>query len=122
MISSIGVDAAALYREQNCRTDCWPQNGIFEALSRSFLSAVQLSIVLDKDHISKVIESYTFSFKYIDTASIEAPGKRLQGMMISGSHGRPVTINNARAGLETISRYLIQLTQYLPDLPGKSCK
>ena len=96
------------------------QDGIFDVLSRSFLSAVQLSIILDKNDVGKVVESYTFNFTYGSVTSIKPPSKKHQAMIIYRSQGNPITITTARGGLEMISRYLIQLTQHLPDLPGKS--
>ncbi|GAB1203210.1 hypothetical protein APSETT445_001837 [Aspergillus pseudonomiae] len=40
------------------------ENGIFDALRKNILEAIQLTILVDKDAPQNVLESYTFSFKY----------------------------------------------------------
>ena len=88
------------------------QDGISDALKRHFLASVQLSIILDKNRPSEVIESYNFTVGYKES--------RLSGLVFSSGTQRPVTIKSAKHGLNMIIRYLIELVQTLPDLPGSS--
>ena len=77
---------------------------------RHFLASVQLNIILDKKQPSEVVESYTFTFNYEET--------HLKGLAISSGTRQPVTIKSAKHGLNMMIRYLIELIQTLPDLPG----
>lgn len=70
---------------------------------------MQLSIILEKDKPSNVLESYTFKFTYKE--------HRLDGMVVSSKHGKPITLRDARSSLATLNRYIKSLTQDLPDLP-----
>ena len=85
------------------------KDGVFDAIKAGVLDKMQLSIILDKDKPSNVIESYTFNFKYSQ--------RRLDGMVLSSEHGQPITLKDARTSLATLTRYLLHLTQGLPDLP-----
>ncbi|RJE20030.1 meiosis specific protein Hop1 [Aspergillus sclerotialis] len=40
------------------------EHGIFDALNKKVLEAIQLNVLVDKEAPSNVLESYTFSFKY----------------------------------------------------------
>ena len=86
------------------------KDGISDALMRHFLASVQLSIILDKNKPSEVVESYKFTFGYEEA--------RLSGIAVSAGTRQPVTIKSAKHGLNMIIRYLIELVQTLPDLPG----
>ncbi|MCJ1372482.1 DNA binding protein [Loxospora ochrophaea] len=91
-------------------------DGIFDALKRNFLAAVQLSVVLDENNPSNVVESYTFSFKYSNhSKSID---RHLVGVTTPGSQDEPVTLESARYDQQEIFCDLVNLTQQLPDLPG----
>ncbi|MCJ1246373.1 DNA binding protein [Trapelia coarctata] len=84
-------------------------DGVFNALKTGVLDKMQLSVIMDKDKPSNIVESYTFSFKYTH--------RRLDSMVLSSEHGHPVTLKDARSSLATLTRYLMDLTQGLPDLP-----
>ncbi len=75
---------------------------------------MQISVIPEKHAPERVLESYTFSFEYRGTEDERV----LDGMTLAGADGRPMTVKNARQGLSMIIRYLIQLAQTLPDLPG----
>ena len=89
------------------------KDGIFDALRRGVLDSMQLSVILDKDKPSNVLESYTFKFQYTEG--------QLDGMMVSSPRGTPVTLRDARSSLATLNRFLMELTEGLPDLPRKFC-
>ncbi|PLN84714.1 putative meiosis specific protein Hop1 [Aspergillus taichungensis] len=95
------------------------ENGIFDALRRNVLEAVQLTILVDKDTPENVLESYTFSFKYTGAAS--DMNSRLERLSIDpvGCVADMKTAQTARIGLETIIRRLITLSAFLPTLPNK---
>ncbi|KAE8386892.1 meiosis specific protein Hop1 [Aspergillus alliaceus] len=95
------------------------ENGIFDALRRNILEAIQLTILVDKDTPENVLESYTFSFKYAGL-----PGNvdsRLESLSIDpvGCVADMRSAQSARVGLETIVRRLITLSTFLPILPNK---
>ncbi|KNG84254.1 putative meiosis specific protein Hop1 [Aspergillus nomiae NRRL 13137] len=95
------------------------ENGIFDALRKNILEAIQLTILVDKDAPQNVLESYTFSFKY-------AKGSRNVDHCLESLSIDPVgyvadmrSAQSARVGLETIVRRLITLSTFLPILPNK---
>ncbi|PWY94465.1 meiosis specific protein Hop1 [Aspergillus sclerotioniger CBS 115572] len=95
------------------------ETGIFDALSRNVLEAVQLTILVDKDAPDNVLESYTFSFKY--TGEAGDVNSRLESLSIEpvGCVADMKSAQAARIGLETIVRRLITLSAFLPTLPNK---
>ncbi|PYH94719.1 hypothetical protein BO71DRAFT_409099 [Aspergillus ellipticus CBS 707.79] len=95
------------------------ETGIFDALSRNVLEAVQLTILVDKDAPDNVLESYTFSFKY--TGGSRDIDSRLESLSIEpmGYVADIKSAQTARIGLETIVRRLITLSAFLPTLPNK---
>ncbi|EAW06931.1 putative meiosis specific protein Hop1 [Aspergillus clavatus NRRL 1] len=95
------------------------ENGIFDALRKNVLSAVQFTIILDKDEPENVLESYTFTFKY--TGGHGVVNSRLESLSINpvGCVADVKTAQTARVGLEMIVRRLITLSAFLPTLPNK---
>lgn len=94
------------------------ETGIFDALSKNVLEAVQLTILVDKDAPENVLESYTFSFRY---AGAEGDvNNRLESLSLEpmGCVADMKTAQTARIGLETIVRRLITLSAFLPTLPS----
>ncbi|PYH46883.1 putative meiosis specific protein Hop1 [Aspergillus saccharolyticus JOP 1030-1] len=95
------------------------ENGIFDALSKNVLEAIQLTVLVDKNAPENVLESYTFSFKYSgESGDIN---KRLESLSIEpvGLVADIKSAQSARVGLETIVRRLITLSAFLPALPNK---
>ncbi|KAL4881940.1 HORMA domain-containing protein [Aspergillus karnatakaensis] len=95
------------------------ETGIFDALSKSVLEAVQLTIVTDQSAPDNVLESYTFSFRYNDGLG-DLP-KRLESLSVQpcGYVADMKSAQTARVGLEMIIRRLIALSAFLPTLPNK---
>ncbi|OJJ59606.1 hypothetical protein ASPSYDRAFT_57174 [Aspergillus sydowii CBS 593.65] len=95
------------------------ETGIFDALSKSVLEAVQLTIIADKEAPDNVLESYTFSFRYTD--GLGDINRRLKTLSIEpcGYVADMKSAQTARVGLETIVRRLITLSAFLPTLPNK---
>ncbi|EAA62676.1 hypothetical protein AN5516.2 [Aspergillus nidulans FGSC A4] len=93
--------------------------GIFDALSKSVLEAIQLTIIADKEAPENVLESYTFSFRYSE--KLGDLSKRLESLSIQpcGYVANMKSAYTARAGLESIVRRLITLSSFLPTLPNK---
>lgn len=86
-----------------------------QVLLRNQLAAVQLSVILDRDNSSNVIESYTFSFEYgIDPSTAM---KHLKGTIFSRPRGEAVTVRTTLSGIWLISQHLMELSLKLPDLP-----
>ncbi|KAL5337908.1 HORMA domain-containing protein [Aspergillus crustosus] len=95
------------------------ETGIFDALSKSVLEAVQLTIITDQNAPDNVLESYTFSFRYNEGLG-DLP-KRLESLSIEpcGYVADMKSAQTARVGLEMIVRRLIALSAFLPTLPNK---
>ncbi|KAL4808262.1 HORMA domain-containing protein [Aspergillus unguis] len=95
------------------------ETGIFDALSKSVLEAVQLTIIADKEVPENVLESYTFTFRY--TEGIKDVNKRLESLSVQpvGYVADMKSAHTARVGLESIVRRLITLSSFLPSLPNK---
>lgn len=93
--------------------------GIFDALSKSVLEAIQLTIIADKEAPENVLESYTFSFRYSE--KLGDLSKRLESLSIQpcGYVANMKSAYTARAGLESIVRRLITLSSFLPTLPSE---
>ncbi|TQB76114.1 DNA binding protein [Monascus purpureus] len=95
------------------------EHGIFDALKRNVLEAVQLTVLVDKDMPTNVLESYTFTFKY--TGGPGDMSSRLESLSLHpvGCVADMKTAQSARMGLEMIVRRLITLSAFLPNLPNK---
>jgi hypothetical protein len=94
------------------------ENGIFDALKRNVLGAIQFTILVDKDKPENVLETYTFTFKYLRGSS--GVNSRLESLSINpvGCVADLKSAQTARVGLETIVRRLITLSTFLPNLPS----
>ncbi|PWW77271.1 hypothetical protein C7212DRAFT_294033 [Tuber magnatum] len=114
---SNGTRIKRLRRGYSCEADQlldWLETGIFDALRRGYLKAVQLAIYVDDKHPDIVVESYTFSFTYREKD--DGPSVNLK---VTDMHGHGVTANDANKNLQLMIRRLIVITQNLPPLPDK---
>ncbi|PGG99064.1 hypothetical protein AJ79_08698 [Helicocarpus griseus UAMH5409] len=95
------------------------EHGIFDALEKNYLEAVQMTVFVDKSKSSQVLESYTFTFKY--TGGPKDVGNRLASISLesTGCKAEMKTLKSARRGLEMIVRRLITLSAFLPVLPSE---
>ncbi|RPB03934.1 hypothetical protein L873DRAFT_1799903 [Choiromyces venosus 120613-1] len=112
-----GTRIKRLRRGYSCEADQlldWLETGIFDALRRGYLKAVQLAIYVDDKHPDIVVESYTFSFTYREKD--DGPSISLK---VTDMHGHGVTANDANKNLQLMIRRLIVITQNLPPLPDK---
>ncbi|CAZ81535.1 unnamed protein product [Tuber melanosporum] len=112
-----GTRIKRLRRGYSCEADQlldWLEIGIFDALRRGYLKAVQLAIYPDDKHPDTVVESYTFSFTYREKD--DGPSISLK---VTDMHGHGVTANDANKNLQLMIRRLIVITQNLPPLPDK---
>ncbi|KAF2200317.1 hypothetical protein GQ43DRAFT_79188 [Delitschia confertaspora ATCC 74209] len=94
----------------------WLENGVFDALRRNVLRAMQLNIFEDPKYPSNIVELYTFSFQYTNTSDKR---RELSGVELTGPQGERVTIKEAKHGLQLFIRRMITLCGTLPDLPRK---
>ena len=94
------------------------ENGIFDAIEKNVLEAIQLTVVVDKDSPTNVLESYTFSFKYSGTPN--GVNRRLESLSIHpvGCVADVRSVRSARMDLEMIVRRLITMSAFLPVLPS----
>ncbi|GAD92959.1 meiosis specific protein Hop1, putative [Paecilomyces variotii No. 5] len=95
------------------------EGGIFDALDKNFLEAIQLTVIVDEAHPENVLESYTFTFKY--TGANGAADRRLASVSLASTDcvADMKTTQAARLGLEMIIRRMITLSTFLPVLPNK---
>ncbi|KAK2739734.1 DNA binding protein [Onygenales sp. PD_40] len=97
------------------------EDGIFDALEKNFLEAVQMTIFVEKDKPSQILESYTFTFKY--TGGPNDVNSRLASISLdatnTGCTAEMKTLRTAQRGLEMIIRRLITLSAFLPILPSQ---
>ncbi|KAL2009742.1 hypothetical protein VTN00DRAFT_5549 [Thermoascus crustaceus] len=98
------------------------EHGIFDALEKKVLEALQITVYLNKDAPKDVVESYTFSFKY--TGGLGDVDSRLASVSLESTGcaadtADMKTMQTARLGLEMIIRRLITLSTFLPILPSK---
>ncbi|KAI9867808.1 MAG: DNA binding protein [Trichoglossum hirsutum] len=95
----------------------WIEGGIFDALEKNVLAAIQFAIFLDKDNPEDIAESYTFSFKY--QGDLGHGTRRLSGMGMAGPSGQSITLRSARDKLQGFLRSLCAITSLLPALPAE---
>jgi meiosis-specific protein HOP1 len=81
--------------------------GIFDALQKGYLKAVQLAIYVDKEHPEIIVESYTFSFSYRE----KEDGTSAISLRVTDINGRGVTVEDANKNLQLMMRRLIVITQ-----------
>lgn len=93
------------------------EGGIFDSLRRNFLAAIQLTIFEEEVTPSNILEAYTFSFEY--AGSVRNHTRRLAGLQLKGSTGEPITVRDAKYGVQMMVRRLVQLSTILPQLPGE---
>ncbi|KAI1940353.1 hypothetical protein LOY94_004878 [Ophidiomyces ophidiicola] len=93
------------------------EGGVFDALRKHVVEAIQLTISRDKEKPLHVLESYTFTFAY----KFEGLEKALTSVSFSNGNCSMEmgTFRSAKVGLEMIIRRLITLSTILPSLPSK---
>ncbi|EZF35487.1 hypothetical protein H101_00974 [Trichophyton interdigitale H6] len=96
------------------------EHGIFDALEKNVLEAVQLTVFVDKENPSHVLETYTFSFNYTE-GGVNELKKGLEAVSLETNvpTTEVKTFRTAKQGLEMIIRRLITLSTFLPILPNK---
>ncbi|OAL62938.1 hypothetical protein A7C99_5323 [Trichophyton rubrum] len=97
------------------------EHGIFDALEKNVLEAVQLTVFVDKENPSHVLETYTFSFNYTD-GGVNELKKGLEAVSLETNvlTTEIKTFRTAKQGLEMIIRRLITLSTFLPILPSEN--
>ncbi|KAH0562398.1 hypothetical protein GP486_002908 [Trichoglossum hirsutum] len=110
---TIGIPEGPSGAQGSYRTE----GGIFDALEKNVLAAIQFAIFLDKDNPEDIAESYTFSFKY--QGDPRRGTRRLSGMGIAGPSGQSISLGSARDKLQGFLRSLCTITSLLPALPAE---
>ncbi|KAF2739617.1 DNA-binding protein [Polyplosphaeria fusca] len=92
----------------------WLQTGVFDALQRSYLRGLQISMFEDRNHPTQIVELYSFTFNY----AVSADGSRtVAAMDISRPGGESLTIRHTNAGVQALVREIALLSGTLPLLP-----
>ncbi|RPB23270.1 DNA-binding protein [Terfezia boudieri ATCC MYA-4762] len=93
----------------------WLEQGIFEALRRGYLKAVQLAIYVDPAQPDVITEAYTFSFAYRmgPDGTPDAP----TGFNVKDNQGNEITVAETSKNIQQVMRRMIVITQNLPTIP-----
>ncbi|KAF8425920.1 HORMA domain-containing protein [Tirmania nivea] len=93
----------------------WLEQGIFEALRKGYLKAVQLAIYVDPAQPDVITEAYTFSFAYRmrPDGTPDAP----TGFNVKDSQGNEITVAETSKNIQQVMRRMIVITQNLPTIP-----
>ncbi|KAL7413912.1 HORMA domain-containing protein [Mrakia frigida] len=109
------------------------EKGVFDAVERKFLRSMVLSIYLDPDDPSNVIETYTFNFSYHDVEgvgsvpmlSVEQSMKSMNvaddPILAATTAGQALTLGTVKKSVKALIKNLILMTQNLVELPRKRC-
>ena len=96
-------------------TDTMQENGAFPALAANNLRALQVYVHTDPYHRENVIETYTFTIKYVDGNN----GQKIAGLELDSQGHSLISIGATNSALQYLLRKVMDLCQALPDLPGK---
>ena len=90
---------------------------MFEALTKKVLVAIQLTVVVDTECPTNVLESYTFGFNY--TGGPNDVNRRLESLSIEpmGYAADVKSVHSARMDIEMIVKRLIIMSTFMPILP-----
>lgn len=94
----------------------WLEQGVFEALQKCVLRAMQVNLIADKNRPTEILESYTFSFTY---AASSSDNNILSGVTFKGLKGEAVSLKSVKHSLHDFMRQMITLCETLPKLTGK---
>ncbi|KAJ5779731.1 hypothetical protein N7457_007451 [Penicillium paradoxum] len=95
------------------------ENGIFDALLKGVLHAVQFTVMADKDSPNKVLESYTFTFENFGErgpADRRTNGPRMDFVSI---HDDRASMRSMILDAKALTRRLITLCTESPPLPNE---
>jgi meiosis-specific protein HOP1 len=93
------------------------ERGVFDALEKRFLLAVRISVSEFEARPNCAMESYTFTFAYLENAD---GSKELDGITMKGHYGGEVTVQNTQQGMQKFNRQLVLFCNSLPTLPRKT--
>jgi meiosis-specific protein HOP1 len=92
------------------------ERGVFDALEKRWLLAVRISVCELENRPDCAMESYTFTFAYLQN---EDGSKDLDGVTMKDSSGAEVTIQSTQRGMQKFNRQLVLFCNSLPTLPRK---
>jgi hypothetical protein len=93
------------------------EHGVFDALERHFLLAVKVSISEVRNRPNCAMESYTFTFAYLENAD---GTKDLDGVTMIEPSGGEITVQSTQQGMQRFNRQLVLFCNSLPTLPRES--
>ncbi|KAI5789090.1 HORMA domain-containing protein [Geopyxis carbonaria] len=83
-------------------------DGIFQALEKGYLKALQIGVYLDYDDPNTMVETYTFSFSTMGGLDLQ----------LSNDATR-ITLTDARKGAQQLTRRIVNITETLEPLPDR---
>lgn len=91
------------------------EKGAFTALKAGHLRALQIYVHADPSDRQKVIETYTFTIKYSESAD---KGKVLAGLEMDGPGSPQVSVQATNSAFQSLLRQIMDVCASLPELPG----
>lgn len=83
------------------------------------LHSLQVYVHADANDREKVVETYTFTIKYVPHAD---SGRTLAGFEMDSPSSAVISVDNTNGALQLLLRQIAELCQGLPDLPSKSVR
>jgi meiosis-specific protein len=115
---SVGLYASLRFNAMS-RTNGTQESGVFDALKKKYLAALQLVIYTDPDKPEEILESYTFSFSYTQATSKDAASRSVT-MNLAIDDSVATTFESSKNAAKQMMRRLIYITEDLDQLPGRS--
>ncbi|KAK4502788.1 hypothetical protein PRZ48_006214 [Zasmidium cellare] len=92
----------------------WLEKGAFPLLEKGQLRAIRVNVHGDKNDRDKVVETYTFTFRYQeDESGVRSPA----GVEVTGSEVTLATAGQVNEGLRDILKAVSKICKSLPYLP-----
>lgn len=105
-------------RASEPRPNSWQEYGAFPAINSGNLRALHVFVHADPIDRSQVIESYTFTVRYIrDTENQQVP----TGIELGKTGSETVTVGATSSAVQDLIRQINGLCEHLPQLPSR-CK
>ena len=104
-----------MFNSSHADAKMW-ETGAFAALKDRSLQALQVYVHADRSDRQKVVETYTFTIKYL---ADEKHGRSLAGLEFQSPASSAVTTVDTNSALQQLLRDVMQLCEGLPDLPGR---
>ncbi|GAA98305.1 hypothetical protein E5Q_04989 [Mixia osmundae IAM 14324] len=117
-----GVRVKQLLRNRSQEADRlldYLEQGVYDALERSFLRSLLFAVFLDPEDQQNLVECYTFNFSYASPADGPQMSITRTGLTGEGFTFEPETQGNVKKQVQSLIRRLVAMTQSLSELPRR---